>query len=269
MRFVTAFFLALTLATTVITAGLSSPALAQSAADTEEPLVQESRASSMTGAQEARLADAIRDVREDFASNRRSSGFGNLLGGAIIGALGGYIAYTAFDEEPSNFGLGLFGLGIAGYGLNDIVSGIWSLAYPTPQERIAGKLLDNPTKLRSSGMLFLEQEAYRAQRARYVGGSLSIITGLSAGLLAIPLVDDDRADPILLGLLGLTAGIQVLDGLITLIGQSAAEERYEELQNVMEGSAHLHDLRLVPTLVTSRTDEGSAIGPGVAAGFRF
>lgn len=254
----------------------TSPALAQGT--DERPLVGTSNpdrmartadSASMSPAQETRLADAVRDVRDDFASGRRSGGIGDLIGGAIIGGLGGYVAYTALDEEPADIGLGLFGLGIAGYGLSDVVSGIWKLAYDTPQERIADKLLEDPAQLRASGMLFLEQESYRARRARYVGGTLSIITGLSAGVIAIPLLRDDQTDEVLIGLIGLTAGLQLLDGVITLFSTSEAERRYEELESVMESRAGVYELQVVPTIATMPTAKGTTAGPGVAAGFRF
>jgi hypothetical protein len=254
---------------TLLTA-LASPAFAQDS--TEEALPGTGRAAlpgaTMSGAQEARLADALRDVRDGFASSRVSNGIWSLVGGLVIAGLGGYVAYTAFEEEPTDFGLGLFGLGITGYGLNNIVSGIWNLSYPTPQERIAGKMFDNPAQLRASGMLFLEQEAYRAKRERLVGGTLSIMTGASAGILLVPLLQGDRTgqDTILLALVGLTSGLQVLEGIVTLFGSTAAERRYEEIENTMNAS---FNFTVSPTIVASSDEDGVQIGPAVAVGARF
>ncbi len=258
---------AITLAMLVFS--LAQPALAQD----EHLLPGTDRGSvagaGMTGNQEARLADAIRDVHDDYRSNRISNGIWGLIGGLVVAGLGGYIAYTAFDEEPTDFGLGLFGFGIAGYGLNDMVGGIWNLGYPTPQEEISQKLLDNPAQLRASGMLFLEQEAYRAKRERLVGGTLSILTGASAGILIIPLLQQTSdQDTILLALLGLSSGLQILDGIVTLFSSSAAERRYEELENTMDSTASFQ-LNWAPTVMPSSDSETTTIGPGVVLGGRF
>ena len=267
---------AISLAALTAFASFGEPVLAQEA---EEVLPGTNRGSerrtandvgrgSMTGAQEARLADAVRDVRDDFASSRVSNGIWGIVGGLIVTGLGGYIAYDAFERDPRDFGFGLFGLGIAGYGLSDVVGGIWNLAYETPQERIASKLLDDPGQLRASGMLFLEQEAHREKRARLVGGTLSIMTGVSAGVLLVPMLQSERTDQdtFLLLLLGATAGLQVLDGIVTLFGSSEAERRYEELTSTM--SANL-DVRVSPTLVAVNDGESVRVGPAIVVGARF
>jgi hypothetical protein len=251
---------------------LAHPALAQEPPPSSERSLPGTGRLSVPGAtmsasQEAALTAAIQDVYDDFEDNRVSSGIGNLIGGLIIAGLGGFIAYSAFEEEPRDLGVGLLGLGVAGIGLNNIVTGIWDLSYATPQEHIAGQLLENPAQLRASGMFFLEHEAYRARRARLVGGTLSIMSGAVSGVLLVPLLQGGtEQDTILLMLLGLTAGLQVLDGIITLFGTTAAEQRYEELEDVMSVGL---DVSFSPTVMAIADNERTRVGPGFVLGGRF
>lgn len=219
----------------------------------------------------ALVKTAVADVRDSYRRSRTGAGVGNLVGGALVGGLGMYLYLS--QDDPT---LRLIGIAISFSAVPQLVSGVWNLFYNTSQEDMAAKLLADDRLIDGGGLLFVEQEARRAKRARLVGGSTSIVAGGATLATYFLLKEFYLAGPDNILLIFFAAGtaIQIIQGVITLVGKSGPERAYSRLVTDLgrdplapsdENSNTISKLRLSPALYGN---EGKlAPGFGLSLGF--
>jgi len=234
------------------------------------------------------VASGVERTHDAFEAQRHRDGWGNVLGGTIVSGLGGYFMYEGLQVYDDAF-VSLLGAGIVLRGVGTLVEGVFNIASPTSQEEISERLLDDPGLMETSGLLFLEQEARRARRARILGGTTQIVGGLASGISLIPvtqLVGQQEILTVVYLVFGAFAVLQVIGGLVDLAGKSAAEKIYLETLDAIGGAQparpsetprEISHLILVPTLFApaaggrfaSRTGARSPVGGGLRLGFAF
>lgn len=209
------------------------------------------------------VREGVRQLRDYSASQRGTQAWGGIIGGLLSGALGGYALAVGLDEDKSSY---LFiGAGLGVVGATNIVTGIYSLTTASATEQTAQLLLNSPEALGTAGYIFLGHHAEAARQARILGGWTTIASGLSSGLLLIPVLTDDD-DESVLGIsdtvwviaIGTTATLNVINGTLALFGTSVPEQIFGKVQAVVGGSSvawsvnpgGVHDgEKLVPGLV--------------------
>ncbi len=214
---------------------------------------------------------AVASVGASHRRTRTSNGVGNIIGGVLVGGLGTYL-YLSQDDPTFR----LVGIAIAFSAVPALVSGMWNIFYHTAQEDMADKMLADDRLLDGGGLLFVEQEARRGKRDRLVGGSTSIVAG-GATLASYFLLREfflTGPDNILLIFFGVGTAIQVIQGIITLVGKSGPERAYAELLSDMgrdplapptTDANSISKVHVVPTVLS---DDGRA-APGLGLTFSF
>ena len=216
----------------------------------------------------AAVRDGVRDLRDYSTQTRTSEGWGNIVGGVVSGGLSGWLLVEGLsDDNTSEIVLG------AAFGVvtvSTIVGGIYTLSNASAVEQTSQLLLDNESTLATTGYVFLAHEAERARQTRILQGMLGIASGLSSGLLLIPVLTDD-SDETLIGLsdtwwiviIGGSAALGVINGTLALVSESVPETIFRQVQSIVGGQA-IH-WSISPGAVS----DGRSVGPGLSLEARF
>lgn len=227
-------------------------------------------ATSLTPRELALVRQAVAEVGSSYKRSRTADGIGYIVGGVLVGGIGMYLYLS--QDDPN---IRLIGVAIAFGAVPQLVAGMWNIFYHTAQEDMATKLLSDDQLLDGGGLLFVEQEARRAKRNRLVGGSTSIVQG-GATIASYFLLKEffvTGPDNILLIFFAVGTAIQVIDGVITLVGKSGPEKAYADLLTQMgrdpsapsQKGNTISRTRVVPTVFAN---EGK-LAPGLGLGFTF
>lgn len=187
------------------------------------------------------IRGAVRDTGDAYRARRRSDAWNDTASGLLSAGIGGYLLFLSTEND--DLFLATLSVTAIGLGVRSLVSGIFNFVFPYSQEPIADKLLSDRELLLSSGMLFLEQEAKRAKRNRIVGGTMSILNAGTYALMYFPLSSYAGDDTTLLAIvLGVGAALELVGGVITLVGKSGPERVYERTKaqiDYQEGNKRL------------------------------
>lgn len=220
------------------------------------------------------VRQAVTRTGDAYRRSRTSDGVGGIIGGLIVGAVGGYL--WSAGKANNDPGLQVVGVGIGLTGVPQLVSGIWNIFYHTPQEDMAEKMLANDALLEGGGLLFVEQEARRARRSRFVGGTTQIVQG-GATLATYYLytqVFPTATNDVLLIFFGIASAFQVIGGVVSLVGKSGPERAYDNLveqlgENPTNAPAkpggRISNMRIFPNVTSN---DGKLAG-GLGLGFQF
>lgn len=223
----------------------------------------------LTDRERALVRQAVANVGDSYQRSRTAAGLGNIVGGVLVGGLGMYLYLS--QDDPS---VRLIGVAIAFSSVPQLVSGMWNIFYHTSQEDMADKILTSDALVDGGGLLFVEQEARRAKRNRLVGGTTSLVQGGAtiATYFLLKKFFVTGPDNILLIFFAVGTAIQVIQGVITLVGKSGPERAYADLLDAMgrnptapKDDNRISRLRVAPTLMAS----DGKLAPGLGLSFGF
>lgn len=238
-------------------------------ASAQPAFAQETKPVETSTMAKAAVREGVRMLRDHSASVRTVNGWGNIIGGAVIGGLGGWLLVGGLNDD--NTGEIILGSAFGIVAASNVISGIYTLGRASAVEQTSILILESEQDLATTGYIMLAHEAERARQDRILGGMLGIASSLGSGLLLIPVLTDDSEnsfvglnDTVWTIIISSTAVLGVVNGILSLVSESVPEQIFGEVKSAVGGSEV--SFMFGPGAVR---DSEQNVSPALTMGLRF
>ncbi len=207
-------------------------------ASTQPAFAQQTRQVEESTMAKAAVREGVRMLRDHAASMRSAQGWGNIVGGLIMGGLSGWLLVDGISDDST--GEVVLGSAFGVVAASNIVSGIYTLGRGSAIEQTSVLILESDKDLATTGYILLAHEAERARQERILGGMLGIASSLGSGLLLIPVLTDDQensfvglSDTVWVIIISSTGVLGVVNGAISLLSESVPEQIFGKVKSVV------------------------------------